>query len=140
MTDVYAESSAVLRWLLGGDAAVRQSLAEASMVLSSRLTIAEVGRTLRRLAATGAIRPQEARRLWTQFRAASAHWALYEVSAEILSRCAEPFDAEPVRTLDAVHLATVAQHVAEVGEVTVLSTDERMRENARAMGLVSVPG
>lgn len=53
MSTVYAESSAVLRWLLGAEDGerVRAALADARAVISSALTAAEVARTLRRLAA-----------------------------------------------------------------------------------------
>lgn len=44
------------------------------------------------------------------------------------------FPIEPVRTLDAVHLATV-EWLGEPAALTVIVTrDDRVRENARALG------
>ena len=50
------------------------------------------------------------------------------------SGAARPFPVEPVRTLDAIHLATL-EVLGEVPQlVTVVTRDARMGENARAMG------
>ena len=54
---IYAESSAVLAWLLGGDAAprVRGVLSKAELVIASDLTLLECGRVLIRAVALGEI-------------------------------------------------------------------------------------
>jgi predicted nucleic acid-binding protein len=45
-----------------------------------------------------------------------------------------PFPAEPIRTLDAIHLAT-AELLGEAPQlVTIVTRDERVRANARALG------
>jgi hypothetical protein len=46
---------------------------------------------------------------------------------------------EPVRTLDAIHLATAAAFRAELDAVVVCSLDQRVRLNARALGLEVSP-
>ena len=51
----------------------------------------------------------------------------------------EPFPLEPVRTLDGIHLATAYRYALEVEAVTVLSVDQRMRQNAMGMGLDILP-
>ena len=45
---------------------------------------------------------------------------------------------EPLRTLDAIHLAS-ALKLAAVENVTVLSMDRRLRENATALGMAVLP-
>lgn len=141
MSTLYAESSAILRWLLGtADAPViRGLLARAEIVVSSLLTGVEVGRTLRRLSSGGAI-PAEAREsVRARFSVGAGHWNLLGVSDRILSRAGEAFPVEPVRTLDAIHLATAALYHGDVGPLVMLSVDERVRTNARAMGIDVVP-
>ena len=49
----------------------------------------------------------------------------------VLQRASEPFPVEPVRSLDAIHLATLA--IAGAG-ITVLSNDYRVNHNAHALG------
>jgi hypothetical protein len=49
------------------------------------------------------------------------------------------FPAEPVRSLDAIHLSSAWSILAAAGHVTALSLDDRIRENARAMGMEIAP-
>ena len=141
MTTVYAESSAVLRWLLGAaDAPVLQDLlANARVVVTSSLTSTEVARTLRRLVATGVMQPQAGDASWVRYSAAIAHWHCYGVTDAVLARASQPFPREPVRTLDAIHLATAAFFALELTAPTVLSVDHQLRANAQALGLSVMP-
>lgn len=62
------------------------------------------------------------------------HLALLELVPPILSRALEPFPT-PVRTLDALHLASLA-FLASLGrEVALASYDARMSNAARALGV-----
>ncbi len=139
MNGIYAESSAVLRWLLEQDPTIQLALGEATYVVSSLLTNAEIGRTLRRLEATDQLQAAQGAELWLGYRSASARWKLYEVDRELLQRTTEPLPREPVRTLDAIHLITALRHSQEVEPLTLLSTDQRIRENARGLGLEVLP-
>lgn len=142
MSTIYAESSAVLRWLLGADGAalIQDELGRAGVVISSALTSAEVARTLRRLVATGTVDPGVADGAWARYLTAMAHWHLYAVSDAVLSRVALPFPREPVRTLDAIHLATASLFSLEVMPTVVLSVDQPLRDNAVGLGLAIAPG
>jgi predicted nucleic acid-binding protein len=52
----------------------------------------------------------------------------------VLDRARRPFPVEPIRTLDAVHLAT-AELLGEAPPlVTIVTRDERVRKNAEALG------
>jgi predicted nucleic acid-binding protein len=60
--------------------------------------------------------------------------ALLELAAPVLARALEPFPA-PVRTLDALHLAS-ADFLRQQGQdVRVATYDERMMEAARRLGI-----
>ena len=123
MSTVYAESSAVLRWLLGASDAdrVRQVLVAASTVVTSELTSTEVGRSLQRLVATEQIDADEGERVWSNYSVASQHWHMYRIDDEILLRARQSFPREPLRTLDAIHLSTAMRNAVEVGAPSVLS-------------------
>ena len=64
-----------------------------------------------------------------------AGWILVEISEEVRSRAGRMFPTEPVRTLDAIHLATVLILMRALPELRLLSYDERILENARPLGI-----
>jgi uncharacterized protein len=134
---VYAESSAVLAWLLGEPTApaVRAILAGAERVVASALTPLECGRALARGRAAGTLSPDDARDAARLLERATRGWALLELTGTPLERAARPFPVEPVRTLDALHLASALEFHAALGALTMLSLDERIRENAGALGM-----
>lgn len=134
---VYAESSAVLRWLLGGsrDAAIRACLGRAERVVTSRLTIAEVRRVLVRAVTAGTLDAAQSTRARAAFTAELPAWDIAAVTEDVWLRAEQRFPVEPVRTLDALHLAT-ALHLGEVvGGLQVLSVDDRVLANWRALGM-----
>lgn len=141
MSTLYAESSAVLRWVLGASDAdrIERRLATAPAVVTSELTSAEVGRSLQRLVATGQVDPEAGEGAWASYSVASQHWHVYSVGEPILLRVRQAFPREPVRTLDAIHLATAMHHALEVGAPIVLSVDLQVRANAQALGLAIAP-
>jgi hypothetical protein len=56
------------------------------------------------------------------------------VTEAVLTRAGRPFPVEPIRTLDAIHLAT-AELLGEAPQlVTIVTRDARVRDNARALG------
>jgi hypothetical protein len=61
------------------------------------------------------------------------------VSEPVLARAGEAFPLEPLRTLDAIHLASAALYSREVDPLVVLSVDARLRDNAVALGLRVTP-
>jgi len=138
---VYAESSAVLAWLLGEPAApaIRQLLAAAERVVASTLTPLECARALTRGVALGTLEPAAAREAGRLLAHATTGWALLEMTGTPVDRAARPFPVEPVRTLDALHLASALEFHAALGAVTMLSLDERIRRNAAALGMETGP-
>ncbi|MXY70739.1 MAG: type II toxin-antitoxin system VapC family toxin [Acidobacteriia bacterium] len=141
---LYAETSAVLAWLLDEERAGRAGLAWSQLVAadavhSSDLTLVECDRTLRRAVATGRISADESLRLHAIVDRASAFWTLHGMDAEVVERSRRSFPCEPIRSLDALHLATalVVRNLAP--DVQVLSFDDRIRDNATALGLDLVP-
>lgn len=134
---VYAETSAVLRWLLGADRGdeVRDVLQQADQVLASRLTLVESQRVLVRAAALGELTEVAALEAAADLANAASRWAVVEVVAEVSERAGLRFPSEPVRSLDALHLATALYVVARIGPVAMLTVDERVARNAALLGL-----
>lgn len=138
---LYAESSAVLAWLLGeaDGALIRPALASAEIVLTSRLTIVECQRVLVRLSTLHELREAEAAERAARLVDVARYWVRFDISDRIWMRAAQPFPHEPIRTLDALHLATALEAKAAVGDVRLLSLDERVRRAGRGLGFVLEP-
>ena len=122
---IYLDSSVALAQLLGEARAPPEALWRERLA-SSRLLEFEVWSRLhaRRL---GPSHGPEARRLLSRV-------GLFELTADVLARASEPFPA-PVRTLDALHLATL-HYLREQGqEVELASCDQRLLAAARALGI-----
>ncbi len=139
---VYLESSAVLAWLLGeieGDA-VRAILEQAERVVTSSLTRVECCRALARARTLGRISATEELAALDLLELAETRWDVHDLSDRVLARASAPFPSEPVRTLDAIHLATAALVLEGFGRVSVLTLDERIRGNTSGMGLGVAPG
>jgi PIN domain len=136
---LYAETSAILRVLLEGDRQLARALTDAPRLVTSDLTLAESDRGLRRALVAGRLDPKRFRdgAQWlTRFARACDILAL---DRHILDRARRDFPVEPVRTLDALHLATLEMWHETIGPVAVLSTDTRVRANAAAWGLHLIP-
>ena len=133
---IYAESSAVLAWLLGEQTghSVREVLRHAEFVMASDLTLLECDRVLIRAVTTGEIDEAAAADRRAHLNAAAGHWHLQRVSWDIVERARHPFPAEPVRTLDAIHLASALAVRSAVPGVELLSLDERIRRAGKQLG------
>ena len=138
---LYAESSAVLAWLLdqpqGAGAAA--ALAAADLVLASDLTVVECNRVIVRAVALGDLHEADASDRQARLNAVSARWTLLGLDDEILERARRPFPIEPIRTLDALHLASALTARKAVPDLTMLSLDVRVREVASSLGLPLLP-
>jgi predicted nucleic acid-binding protein len=136
---VYLETSAVLRWLFGEPDAARiaQFIREATEPLCSSLTLLEALRALSRLERERPSRLPRLRLLRRRLGEVSADWDLLEITSDIRIRAGEPFPIEPVRTLDAIHLATALQFARAFPGLPVLSFDQRILENLEPLGLTN---
>ena len=134
---LYAESSAVLAWLLGEDAGpgVRQLLSTADLVIASDLTVIECDRVLIRAAALGDLMEAEAANRRAHLVTAASHWHLLRIGPDVVERARQPFPGEPIRTLDAIHLASALVARAAIAGVELLSLDDQIRGAAVRIGL-----
>jgi predicted nucleic acid-binding protein len=139
--NLYAESSAVLGWLLdeGSAADVRRSLAAAEVILASDLTLIECDRVILRAAALGELTEAEAADRRAHLTAAASHWQILRIAPEIVERARQPFPGEPIRTLDAIHLASALVARTAIVGLMLLSLDDRVRKAGKKLGLGVIP-
>ncbi len=138
---LYAESSAVLSWLLGEERGteVAEVLAESSGVIASDLTLVECERVLIRAWSGGSITETELADQSSELARVSTHWTRLRVDETVVERARRPFPIEPIRTLDALHLASALAGRAAAPGLRLLTLDQRIRENAERLGLPTLP-
>lgn len=138
---LYAESSAVLAWLLaepeGED--VARILAGAAHVIVSDLLFVECDRARIRAETIDALSAPDSTAVRTRLVEASAHWTTMRVSAPVVDRSRQPFPVEPIRSLDAIHLASALEARAVLPELRITSLDGRVRDNAARLGFELAP-
>ncbi len=54
-------------------------------------------------------------------------------------RARQPFPGDPIRTIDAIHLASLLAERSAVIGLRLLSLDERVRQAAKALGVAVEP-
>lgn len=118
---------------------MRDSLAAAELVLASWLTVVECERVLVRAVATNLLPEATAAERGAVLARTADHWVTFELDTEVLERARRPFPAEPIRTLDAIHLATALLARSLMPDLAVLSLDERIRGSAAQMGFRIIP-
>jgi hypothetical protein len=131
----------VLAWLFGepDGEPVRAALASAQLVLSSDLTLVECDRALVRAEAMEPVREAVTADRRAHLTAAAAHWHLLRLDVRTIDRARRPFPAEPIRTLDALHLASALVARSAVPGLAVLSLDLRLRAAAEGLGFRVIP-
>lgn len=139
--NLYVESSAVLAWLLDESTApaVRQALSNADIIVASDLTLIESDRVLIRAIAVGELTEAEAADRRARLSTAASHWHVLRIAPEVVERARQPFPGEPIRTLDALHLASALVARAAISGLSLLSLDDRVRSAARKLGIGVLP-
>lgn len=138
---LYAESSAIVARLLGeaNGEDIRGHLSGAEEILTSVLTLVESDRVLIRAQLVEGLGEGEVADRRRTLARASRHWHLLQLHGEILDRARRPFPGEPIRTLDALHLATALAARADVPELVVLSLDRAIRRTSTDLGFEVFP-
>ncbi|MDR7468449.1 MAG: hypothetical protein QN194_15860, partial [Armatimonadota bacterium] len=58
---------------------------------------------------------------------------------QVLTRARRPFPGEPMRTRDALHLASALAVRAEIPDLAILSLDETIRRTSRELAFDVLP-
>ena len=130
----YIESSALVAALLERDSSALESVRTPGRKVTSALTIAETARAILRARATARLTADEERAAVGALRRFELRCYVVGVTNAVLARVRRPFPIEPIRTLDAVHLATTEMIDEPPALVVVVTRDTRVRENAEALG------
>lgn len=138
---LYAESSAVLAWLLGEErgAEVAEVLRSADGVVACDLTLVECERVLIRAWSAGLMSEAERADQSGVLARTASHWTRLRIDEVVIDRARRPFPIEPIRTLDALHLAGALVARSAAPGLRLLSLDQRVRENAERLGFGVVP-
>jgi predicted nucleic acid-binding protein len=134
--NVYAESSAIVAWLLGKDDGerIREILRRAELIATSELTVIECERVLIRATVLGEMDEATSADRRASLNAAAEHWHVLRLSPDIIERARRRFPVEPVRTLDAIHLASALTARSAVAGMEILSLDDRIRRAGQQLG------
>jgi predicted nucleic acid-binding protein len=130
----YIESSALVAALLERDADALKAVRARGRKVTSALTIAEAARAILRARVAGRLTVDQERAAVRALHRFERRCFLVAVTDAILTRVRKPFPIEPIRTLDAVHLATTELLGEPPPLVVVVTRDGRVRENATALG------
>ena len=139
--NLYAESSAILAWLLDEASAsnVRRLLSDAEIIVASDLTLIECDRVLIRAITLGELTEAEGADRRALLSSAASHWHVLRIAQEVVDRARRPFPDEPIRTLDAIHLASTLTARSAITGLALLSLDDRVRRAARKLGIEVLP-
>lgn len=130
----YIESSALVAALLEHDSNALESVRAPGRIVTSALTIAETARAILRARATARLTATEGRAAVGALRRFELRCFVVGITDAVLARVRRPFPIEPIRTLDAVHLATAEMLDEAPPLVVVVTRDARVRDNAEALG------
>ncbi len=130
----YIETSALLAALLEQEPRAKRALRAKGRRVTSALTAAEAQRAVIRARATGRLNAEQERLAMRALQTFVVRCDLVAVTDDVLARAGRPFPVEPIRTLDAIHLATTELLGEPPALVTVVTRDVRVRENALRLG------
>lgn len=137
MNSIYLETSALLNVLFRekGYEALSTTIERADIVTTSSLTIIESRRAIARCLSEKRILEATARTLLGTIASSSRSWDILQITIEVQERASSSFPLEPVRTLDAIHLASALELKSLYPDLKVCSTDERILKNLEPLGL-----
>ncbi|MDP9198507.1 MAG: type II toxin-antitoxin system VapC family toxin [Pseudomonadota bacterium] len=118
---------------------MRRLLGDAEVIVTSDLTLIECDRVLLRAVVLKELTEAEAADRRAHLVSAAAHWQVLRIAGEIVDRARQPFLGDPIRTLDAIHLASLLVARSAVVGLRLLSLDERVRQAAKGLGVAVEP-
>lgn len=131
---LYLDTSAVLRAVLEGGTTpdIEERIRTADVVITSRLSLVEAARALLRLRQSDDVAEE---RLADASREMEALWArcdVWELTASVCELAAQVAPLRPLRTLDALHLATYLLARRRIEDLSLLTADARLEAAARS--------
>jgi predicted nucleic acid-binding protein len=105
--------------------------------VTSQLLSVELRSALRRRVADGSLDARRVPDILKRFAADREFWALIEVTSQVLQAAEKLVAAHPLRTLDAIHVASAERFADRLAtsELTFVSADARQTAIAAAIGM-----
>ena len=125
---LYLDTSAVLRATLEGGTTpeIERRIAKAPALITSRLSLVESARALHRVRRSGEVAESKiadaeslVARLWR-------HCEIWELTGEVCDLAERIAPTQPLRTLDALHLATYMLARRHLNDLALLTADDRL--------------
>jgi hypothetical protein len=134
---VYVDASVIVAATLDQPGALRG--VRWALAVSSELIVVELLRTLDRLRLAARAPDAELAQLREEAEKNLAKLDLVPINRALLRRAGGAFPM-PVKTLDAIHLATALLWEEHAGDIVFLTLDRQLANTARACGLTVYPG
>jgi predicted nucleic acid-binding protein len=107
--------------------------------MASDLTLVECDRVIIRARVLDEISEKQAQHCRSRLVEASNYWYILKLGAQIMERARLPFPHEPIRTLDALHVASALTGRTAIPDLALLTLDERIRSAAKELGFKILP-
>jgi predicted nucleic acid-binding protein len=132
MVALYLDTSAVLRAILerGTSPGIETRIRTAEVLLTSRLSIVEASRTIQRLRQLGQLSETKLADVEREIESVWARCDLWELTPAVCEAARRVAPNKLLRTLDALHLATFVLARQRIGDLELVTTDERLRAAA----------
>ena len=132
---LYLDTSAVLRAVLesGTSLQLEARIATASALVTSRLSTVEGARAIHRLRATRQLAETKLADAEWEIAAVWRRCELWEITARVCETAQHVARSRPLRTLDALHLATFLLARETIAGLELLTSDQRLRDAADAL-------
>lgn len=134
-SSLYLDTSAVLRAVLesGTTPAIERSIGAAGTLITSRLSLVEAARAFLRLRSGGLVSEEQLADAGRELDALWARCEIWELTPLVCETAAQIAPSRPLRTLDALHLATYLLARRRMADLELLTADHRMLEAARGV-------
>lgn len=129
---LYLDSSAVLRPVLeqGLSPDLEARIADAEVLVTSRLSLVETARIFHRVRRLGERTESQIADAERTVRMLWRHCEIWELGREVCELAEAVAPTSSLRSLDALHLATFVLARREIGELQMLTADDRLQEAA----------
>ena len=129
---VYVDTSAVLRAALeaGTDPELQKKIADAQVLLTSRLSLVESARAFHRLRHERKISEQQFSRAERDAEAIWSRCEIWELTRAVCDLACNVAPSKGLRTLDALHLATYLLARRRLDGLELLTADRRLQSAA----------
>ncbi len=137
MTALYVETSALLALLFSekNEKEISDAIFASDPIVSSRITLMEAMRSVRRATALHHITEADGVKAQGFLENLKNQWIWCQISDSAEDRVSRAFPEEPVRTLDAIHIAAMLDLLKIYPDLKILTYDERIKKNIIPLGL-----